>query len=276
MAEQVKKTTTTRKPKQLVLEPLDRLRLPFDESLINWLPKPSSQQSKCNPSEKVYCKICNSRHHPGVRHVSYIGHAAITSRLLDVDKNWTWEPLQVNDQGLPKFDTTNGLWINLTVCGITRLGYGDALNIYGVKSNGDMIKETIGDAIRNAAMRFGCGLEMWFKGENLWLDLPEIEEKEEAPIPKEQREIPSDDKPDVKDARKPKKKKQESKPKEDIKTYPDDEFRKNFDDWKKAIMTNRMSGKQLIKMVQTKAPLTDEQKNEILSLQPEDINNADT
>ncbi|NOR65409.1 MAG: hypothetical protein GQ468_05265 [Candidatus Scalindua sp.] len=281
------KKTTPRKSKQPVLEPLDRLRLPFDESLINWLPKPSAQQNKCQNNEKISCKVCGGRHHPRVRHVSYLGHAAITSRLLDVDKNWKWEPLQVNDQGLPKFDPTNGLWINLTVCGITRLGYGDALNTYGNKSNGDMIKETIGDAIRNAAMRFGCGLEMWFKGDNLWLDLPEREEAFNAPP--EEREIPSDNKPDVKEARKPKpddnddkpddkaekrkasslkrtKRKKENKP-DDDKTYPQDEFDKNYPDWKKAIETRRMTGEQVIKLVETKAPLTEEQKSTISQIQ---------
>jgi hypothetical protein len=42
------------------------------------------------------------------------------------------------------------------VCGVTRIGVGDGKNA----------KERIGDAIRNAAMRFGVALDLWAK-ENL-------------------------------------------------------------------------------------------------------------
>ena len=53
------------------------------------------------------------------------------------------------------------MWIRLTVCGVTRLGYGDAQG----KSGGNAMKERIGDALRNAAMRFGAALDLWHKGE---------------------------------------------------------------------------------------------------------------
>ena len=92
--------------------------------------------------------------------LSYVGHAALTDRLLDADPRWTWEPLAMND-GLPVFDGFGGMWIKLTVCGVTRLGYGHA----GTKEGGDAIKEVIGDALRNAAMRFGAALDLWHKGE---------------------------------------------------------------------------------------------------------------
>ncbi len=92
--------------------------------------------------------------------LSYVGHAALTDRLLDADPSWTWEPLAMND-GLPVFDGFGGMWIKLTVCGVTRLGYGHA----GTKEGGDAIKEVIGDALRNAAMRFGAALDLWHKGE---------------------------------------------------------------------------------------------------------------
>ena len=92
--------------------------------------------------------------------LSYVGHAALTDRLLDADPSWTWEPLAMNE-GLPVFDGFGGMWIRLTVCGVTRLGYGHA----GTKEGGDAIKEVIGDALRNAAMRFGAALDLWHKGE---------------------------------------------------------------------------------------------------------------
>jgi len=93
--------------------------------------------------------------------LAYVGHAALTDRLLDADVAWSWEPLSIGSNGLPVLDETGGLWIRLTVCGVTRLGYGDA----GAKKGGDAMKERIGDALRNAAMRFGAALDLWHKGE---------------------------------------------------------------------------------------------------------------
>jgi hypothetical protein len=63
--------------------------------------------------------------------------------------------------GTPLLDGNGGMWIKMTVCGVTRLGYGHADG----KSGGDAIKETIGDAMRNAAMRFGAALDLWHKGD---------------------------------------------------------------------------------------------------------------
>jgi hypothetical protein len=93
--------------------------------------------------------------------LAYVGHAALTDRLLDADPTWQWEPLAMSPDGLPMLDPLGGMWIKLTVCGVTRLGYGHA----GNKEGGDAIKEVIGDALRNAAMRFGAALDLWHKGE---------------------------------------------------------------------------------------------------------------
>ena len=112
------------------------LRQPFPAHQISYLPK------------------------GGVK-LAYVGHAALTDRLLDADPMWTWEPLSMGESGLPVMDEMGGMWIKLTVCGVTRLGYGHA----GTKTGGDAIKEVIGDALRNAAMRFGAALELWHKGE---------------------------------------------------------------------------------------------------------------
>jgi hypothetical protein len=65
------------------------------------------------------------------------------------------------------------MWIKLTVCGVTRLGYGDAQG----KTGGNAMKERIGDALRNAAMRFGAALDLWHKG-----DLHGDEEEEKPPV----------------------------------------------------------------------------------------------
>jgi len=93
--------------------------------------------------------------------LDYVGHAALTKRLLEADLNWSWEPFAVGEDGLPKLDERGGLWIRLTVCGITRIGYGDSGNSRGTQA----IKEAIGDALRNAGMRFGAALDLWHKGD---------------------------------------------------------------------------------------------------------------
>jgi hypothetical protein len=85
--------------------------------------------------------------------LDYVGHAATTDRLLQVDPTWSWEPLALDERGLPALDGGGNLWIRLTVAGVTRIGVGD----------GKSAKECIGDAIRNAAMRFGVALDLWAK-----------------------------------------------------------------------------------------------------------------
>jgi hypothetical protein len=87
--------------------------------------------------------------------LDYVGHAVTTDRLLTVDPEWTWEPMAVDEHGNPFPDAAGNLWIRLTVCGVTRIGVGD----------GNTMKIRIGDAIRNAAMRFGVALDLWTKEE---------------------------------------------------------------------------------------------------------------
>lgn len=121
-------------------EGLEKLREPFPASAISHRPQGGVQ-------------------------LSYVGHAETTDRLLSVDPLWSWEPFAVDAQGSPIVDYDAqghpvGLWIKLTVCGVTRPGYGSCLS---TKSDG--IKELIGDAIRNAAMRYGVALDLWAKGD---------------------------------------------------------------------------------------------------------------
>lgn len=145
---------------------LARLREPFPDHQISKLPKPTKQQTEIvkNDFKKGHrCKLCGSWHHPEVVHLDYVGHAALTDRLLDTDPAWSWEPVAFRD-GLPAFDGSGGLWIKLTVCGVTRLGYGHAASKPGVDP-GAREKEVIGDALRNAAMRFGAALDLWHKGD---------------------------------------------------------------------------------------------------------------
>lgn len=143
---------------------LDLLREPFPDHQISKLPKPTKKQTeevRNNYNAGTRCAVCNGWHHPKVLHLDYVGHAAITDRLLDCDPEWNWDPVSVNEFGAPVLDGFGGMWIKLTVCGVTRLGYGHPDG----KKGGDAIKEAIGDAIRNAAMRFGAALDLWHKGD---------------------------------------------------------------------------------------------------------------
>lgn len=115
-------------------EQSDALLSPFPKSQIQQLPK------------------------GGIR-LDYVSHGNVTRRLLEVDPEWNWEPLSFDDQGLPLFDERGGLWIKLTVCGVTRIGYGEPQG----SDTYDRIKGAIGNAIRVAAMRFGVALDLWAK-----------------------------------------------------------------------------------------------------------------
>lgn len=155
---------------------LTGLRAPFPPHQISRLPKPTKAQTdkvKADFKAGIRCKICGTWHHPDVVHLDYVGHAALTNRLLDVDPSWSWEP--VPDPAAHGFPVVpGGMWIKLTVEGVSRYGFGCADG----KSGGDAIKEVIGDALRNAAMRFGAALDLWHKGD---LHVDDVEEAPPAP-----------------------------------------------------------------------------------------------
>ena len=149
------------------LTALAKMREPFDASQVSKLPKiycgacSKSQYKVCdNPQHKrERCDVCAGNMTSAHLHLDYVGHAELTGRLLEADPLWTWEPLVFGPDGLPKFDNDGGLWIRLTVAGHTRLGYGDAQG----KKGPNAVKEAIGDALRNAGMRFGAALALWSK-----------------------------------------------------------------------------------------------------------------
>lgn len=146
---------------------LDLMREPFPAHQIS---KMCRSTKKDNAKGK--CPKCNGWHGMPAIQLDYVGHAALTDRLLSADPAWQWEPLAVGADGYPVIDRDGGMWIKLTVCGVTRYGYGDAQG----KSGGDAMKERIGDALRNAAMRFGAALDLWHKGD-LHIEEDEPEQK---------------------------------------------------------------------------------------------------
>lgn len=128
----------------------DQLRAPFPREVVGKLPKPYKRDSP-----KSQCRECGGYHGLPAAHLDYVGHAAVTDRLLSVDPEWSWEPMAADEMGLPVLDREGNLWIRLTINGHTRPGVGD----------GSSMKERIGDALRNAAMRFGVALDLWSKEE---------------------------------------------------------------------------------------------------------------
>jgi len=168
-------------------DPLDQLREPFPKNVVGILPKPYKKDSP-----KGQCRDCGGFHGLPAAHLDFVGHAAVTDRLLSVDPEWTWEPMHrridpavlqaalasgnpecvalVIKNSPPALDADGNLWIYLTVCGITRPGVGDGFSM----------KERIGDAIRNAAMRFGVALSLWTKDE---LESGYVESKPELSAP---------------------------------------------------------------------------------------------
>jgi hypothetical protein len=137
---------------------LKKLREPFPADWISKLPKPTKRE---NPKGK--CIVCGGWHGLPAVHIDYVGHADLTARLLDVDPLWNWKPLALTPEGLPLVSVVSGtasMWIELTVCGMTRLGVGTA-----PANKEDVLKELVGDALRNSAMRFGAALDLWSKTE---------------------------------------------------------------------------------------------------------------
>jgi len=166
---------------------LKDLRKPFGPHQIGKLPKPTKEQTKevkDNFRAGIRCQVCGQWHHPKVVHLDYVGHAALTDRLLDVDPNWNWGPLAFDPiEHLPLFDKSGGLWIKLTVLGLTRLGYGHAPS-KTFQDQGAREKEVIGDALRNAGMRFGMALDLWHKGDLHRNDDPPKEDDKPPKTPK--------------------------------------------------------------------------------------------
>jgi hypothetical protein len=141
---------------------LARLREPFPAAEIRYLPRVwcgacRDMKGACKHHQRVKCQKCRNNISSAHIDLAYVGHAEATNRLLNVDPAWSWEPVGLDERGLPQHDQNGGLWIRLTVCGVTRLGYGNADG----KRGGDAVKEIIGDAIRNAGMRFGMALDLW-------------------------------------------------------------------------------------------------------------------
>ncbi|MFE6126702.1 hypothetical protein ACFQ6Q_00295 [Streptomyces sp. NPDC056437] len=158
------KTGTHGYTREEQIEALHKLREPFAASEIRYRPQPwckacsNAPFKVCERHAQIECHRCKQKRITDAHiDLAFVGHAEATNRLLNVDPFWDWEPLALDQAGLPQYDGNKAMWIRMTVCGMTRLGYGDATG----KSGANAVKEIIGDAIRNAGMRFGMALDLW-------------------------------------------------------------------------------------------------------------------
>jgi hypothetical protein len=144
-----------------------RLREPFPPEQVGKLPRvwcracsDNKQQKHCDRHKLETCKVCRNRLTEAHLHLDYVGHAAVTVRMLEVDPTWNWRPCTKAElEDLPKHDPGHEMWIALTILGVTRFGIGDDMGRGGT----DGKKIMIGDAIRNAALRFGVAIDLWSK-----------------------------------------------------------------------------------------------------------------
>ncbi len=163
---------------------LRMLRAKFPQSAVRYRPAyvgeydTNDDGKRFIPPECVMeCPTCGKTHALPAKHLAYVGHAHVTERLNKVDPGWYWEPMASDQNGNPIL-SHGGMWIRLYVLGQMRIGFGASDN-----SGPDAIKEIIGDAIRNAAMRFGCGLELWMPsdGDDEVTELPAARQPHEGP-----------------------------------------------------------------------------------------------
>ena len=154
----------------------ERLTSPFPVTWIERLPKNLSKddrrRGKCEPNgegrflsaDGVYC----GGYHARAVHLDYIGHAGITMRLNEVctPAGWSWEPMVMARAEGGEFPAIprDEFWIWLSIKDpdtgewIRKQGVGDDYR--------GSAKQAIGDALRNAAMRFGIGTYLWSKSEH--------------------------------------------------------------------------------------------------------------
>jgi hypothetical protein len=140
------------------------------------------------------CGECGQKVSKAHMHLTYVGHAHMTSRLLEADPEWTWRPardipaevliaaistcdlaivqavLSAYPPKITELQISNGnvervMWGELIIHDengreIITPGVGDAI---GKSWGPNAVKEMIGDLVRNAAMRRGGALKLWMK-----------------------------------------------------------------------------------------------------------------
>lgn len=159
---------------------------PFADNVIGykptiWCKACSDARGTCKDHNKRRCPKCGQNITEAHNDLSFVGHAPLTARLLELDPEWSWEPVAWTPEGEPlvKSDGKNySMWIKLTIRGVTRLGVGTCEDSTIKK---EYLKELVGDALRNAGMRFGLALDLWAKGDLIEDQVPEGQTAPETP-----------------------------------------------------------------------------------------------
>ena len=78
------------------------LRAPFAPEQIGKLPRITcrdcrGRNANCSNHRKQQCQVCGGYLSTAHIHLDYVGHAAVTDRLLAVDPWWSWEPVAVDE-----------------------------------------------------------------------------------------------------------------------------------------------------------------------------------
>lgn len=137
------------------------LAAPFPSNELGLMPKPYGPKDRRTAKQRCTYRAddgrrCGGFHENPAIHINYVPVGAVYKRLREVDPAWTWRPLARDEHGQPILERGNGgnpvgIWIELEVCGVTRIGYGERPE----GSTANPFKLVIGNAIKNAAKLFG-------------------------------------------------------------------------------------------------------------------------
>jgi hypothetical protein len=116
----------------------------------------------CPDHRVIKCAKCKTNVTEAHTCLDFVGHADVRARLCEADPEWTWAPFDFPGSGSLILSDGHpvGLWITLTVGGVSKPGYGSV-----DKGKPEAMKELIGDALRNAGLSFGIAWKLWAKGE---------------------------------------------------------------------------------------------------------------
>lgn len=151
----------------------EALAAPFPQEDLERLPKALSREDRnkgrCadlgegrqNPysADGYYCGGWHARS----VHLTYVGHAGITTRLNQVltPAGWEFGPMARTQEGLP-FIARGEFWGTLSV---KDPDTGEWVRKSDLAANFNSTQEAWGDALRRTAMRFGVGTYLWSKSE---------------------------------------------------------------------------------------------------------------
>jgi hypothetical protein len=128
-----------------------------------WTPDPAivAKLPRGGKDPSIRCTVCKGWHKTGAAHLDFVGHADLTRALIEIDDEWQWEPVALDENGLPRIVQRGNnyvLWGRVTLLGKTMLAVGTCET-----NKGDVDKELVGDMLRNAGMRFGIFGSLWSK-----------------------------------------------------------------------------------------------------------------